>query len=141
MAKGSLIAHKPPRNWSDRDRDQALFDIARFGRRFREAEAIAVVRQRRSHTEALALVVGLDPSTPALLTSFELTEPERKEADALAGRPRIALHWNGARVAIPWMDYPELEQSANTLLPAGAVLAPPGLECDDFGLLGNCRWS
>lgn len=80
----SLLAHKPPRNWSDRDRQQAFLDLARFGRRFREAEALAVVRDRRSSTEALALVVGLDPAMPALLTSFELTETEKVQATSLA---------------------------------------------------------
>ena len=82
----SLLAQKPPRNWSDRDRDQALLDLARFGRRFREIEALAAVRERSSTAEALALVIGLDPKTLPLLTSFELTEGEKKEASHLAER-------------------------------------------------------
>lgn len=82
----SLLAHKPPQNWSDRDRQQAFLDLARFGRRFREVEALAVVRGRSSGTEALALVVGLDAATPALLTSFELTESEKRKASNLTER-------------------------------------------------------
>lgn len=82
----SLLAQKPPRNWSDRDREQALLDLARFGRRFREVEVLAAVRERPSTTEALALVVGLDPKTLPLLTTFELTESEKKEANRLAER-------------------------------------------------------
>lgn len=80
----SLLVHKPPHGWSDRDRDQALLEVARFGRRFREAEALATVRQRRSTTEALALVVGIDPMTPPLLSTFELTEEEKVTASAMA---------------------------------------------------------
>lgn len=80
----SMLVHKPPSSWSDRDREQAFLELARFGRRFREAEALAVVRARRSTTEALALVVGLDPNTPAVVTSFELTENEKKQATRLA---------------------------------------------------------
>jgi hypothetical protein len=82
----SLLLHKPCRQWSDRDREQALLQLARFGRQFRELEALAVVRDRRSNTEAMALVVGVDPKTPALLRSFVLTEPEKIEATALANR-------------------------------------------------------
>lgn len=82
----SLLVHKPATAWSDRDREQALSDLAQFGRRFRELEALAVVRDRRSQTEALALVVGVDPLTPPLLQSFVLTEQEKRAAATLADR-------------------------------------------------------
>lgn len=80
----SLLVHKPAHSWSDRDRSQALLELARLGRRFREAEALASVRDRRSSSEALALVVGIDPSLPPLLSTFELTEEEKATATALA---------------------------------------------------------
>ncbi|ESY94890.1 hypothetical protein [Mesorhizobium sp. LNHC229A00] len=80
----SLLLHKPAHQWSDRDREQALLQLARFGRQFRELEALAVVRDRRSNTEALALVVGVDPKTAPLFRSFILTEVEKVEATALA---------------------------------------------------------
>ena len=91
----SLLLHKPPQAWSDRDRDQALIEMARFGRRFRELEALAVVRDRRSETEALALVVGIDPLIPPLLQSFELTDREKKEAAALAERILSTVNGGG----------------------------------------------
>lgn len=80
----SVLLHKPAHRWSDRDREQALLQMARFGRQFRELEALAVVRDRRSNTEALALVVGVDPRTPPLLQSFVLTEAEKADAAVLA---------------------------------------------------------
>lgn len=80
----SLLLHKPSHQWSDPDREQSLLELARFGRQFRELEALAVVRDRRSSTEALALVVGVDPKTPPLFRSFILTEPEKVQATALA---------------------------------------------------------
>ncbi|MHC2075918.1 hypothetical protein [Agrobacterium tumefaciens] len=80
----SLLLHKPPHNWSDRDREQALLQLARYGRQFRELEALAVVRDRRSSTEALALVVGVDPKTPPLMRSFILTDAEKQQATVLA---------------------------------------------------------
>jgi hypothetical protein len=82
----SILLHKPANGWSDRDCEQALTEIARYGRRFRELEVLAVVRDRRSNTEALALVVGLDPSTPPLLSSFSLTEGEKVKAAHMADR-------------------------------------------------------
>lgn len=82
----SVLLHRPAHGWSDRDREQALTEVARYGRRFRELEALAVVRDRRSHTETLALVVGLDPLTPPLLRSFELTDSEKQAAAGLADR-------------------------------------------------------
>jgi len=82
----SVLLHRPARGWSDRDREEALTEIARFGRRFRELEVLAVVRDRQSHTEALALVVGLDPKTPPLMRSFILSDKEKKVAASLADR-------------------------------------------------------
>lgn len=82
----SLLLHRPARNWSDRDREEALTEIARYGRRFRELEALSVVRNRRANTEALALVVGLDPSIPPIVRSFVLSDREKTQAAGLADR-------------------------------------------------------
>jgi hypothetical protein len=91
----SILLHKPASAWSDRDREQALSELARLGRRFRELEALAVVRDRRSQTEAVALVVGVDPLVPPLLQSFELTKEEKKRAAALAERVLTTLGTGG----------------------------------------------
>jgi hypothetical protein len=80
----SILLHKPAHGWSDRDREQALTQVARYGRRFRELEALAAVRDRRSHTETLALVVGLDPLIPPLLRSFVLSDIEKQAAAGMA---------------------------------------------------------
>lgn len=88
----SLLLHKPAHGWSDRDRDQALVEMAAYGRRFRELEALAVVRDRRSSTEALALVVGIDPNIPPLLRSFILTDDEKKQATSLADEVLATLN-------------------------------------------------
>jgi len=90
----SLLAQKPAHSWSDRDREQALLEVARFGRRFRELEALATVRDRRSSTEALALVVGVDPLTPPLMRSFELTEEEKVTASSMADEVLATLAAN-----------------------------------------------
>ncbi|MDP2082004.1 hypothetical protein [Pseudotabrizicola sp.] len=119
----SMLLHRPARNWSDRDREQALTEVARYGRRFRELEALAVVRDRGSHTEALALVVGLDPLTPPLMRSFVLTELEKIAAANLADRVLATLRADNtdrqmqlaalAR-AVASLAADELEEEANT---------------------------
>lgn len=91
----SLLVHKPASSWSDRDRDQALTEMVRYGRRMRELEALAAIRDRRTETEALALVVGVDPKVPPLLQSFELSSAEKKKAAALAERLIEALAAEG----------------------------------------------
>lgn len=82
----SVLLHRPAHSWSDRDCEQALTEVARYGRRFRELEALAVVRNRRSRAETLALVVGLDPLTPPLLRSFVLSDIEKEQAAEMADR-------------------------------------------------------
>lgn len=82
----SVLLHRPAHSWSDRDREQALTEVARYGRRFRELEALAVVRNRRSRAETLALVVGLNPLTPPLLRSFVLSDREKEQAADMAER-------------------------------------------------------
>lgn len=93
----SLLLHKPAHGWSDRDRDQALVEMAAYGRRFRELEALAVVRDRRSSTEALALVVGIDPNIPPLLRSFILTDDEKKQATSLADEVLATLNLDAGK--------------------------------------------
>lgn len=88
--KGSLEAvagtlqPKPMRDWSDRNREGALSEVAKFGRRFRQAEAVALMRDRKSNTEAIALIVGIDPKKPPILQSFELSDGEKETASKLA---------------------------------------------------------
>lgn len=82
----SLLVHKPARNWTDREHDQALIELVRLGRMFRETEAVVAIRGRRAGGQALAVVVGMDPDTPALIRSFEITAAQRSAAEALATR-------------------------------------------------------
>lgn len=80
----SLLVHRPARNWNDREHDQALIELTRLGRMFRETEAVVAIRNRRAGGQALAVVVGMDPETPALIRSFEITAAQRRAAEKLA---------------------------------------------------------
>lgn len=91
----SVLLHKPARNWSDRDQEQAFVQMARYGQHFRELETLASVRNRQSNTEALALIVGVNPATSPMHTSFALTNAEKQEADALAVQLRTTLGTGG----------------------------------------------
>ncbi len=42
------------------------------------------MRDRKSNTEAIALIVGVDPKRPPILQSFELSESEKESASELA---------------------------------------------------------
>ncbi|MCC0075433.1 MAG: ATP-binding protein, partial [Rhodobacter sp.] len=83
-AVAGTLQPKPMRDWSDRNREGALSEVARLGRRFRQAEAVALMRDRKSNTEAIALIVGVDPKQPPILQSFELSESEKETASKLA---------------------------------------------------------
>jgi hypothetical protein len=80
----SLLVHKPARSWTDREEQQARFELAKLTRRFREAEALAAIKGRDPTAQAISLVVGLDPKSQPLFHSFEVTEKERRQGNRLA---------------------------------------------------------
>ncbi|RYG34715.1 MAG: hypothetical protein EON93_07640 [Burkholderiales bacterium] len=80
----SLLVHKPARNWSDRDFEQALFELAKLARRFKEAEAFARVKGREPTAQAIAVMVGLASLERPLHRSFEVTDAELSEANRIA---------------------------------------------------------
>ena len=80
----SLLVHKPPRNWSDREQEQAMFEMAKLARRFRDAEAFAAVKGRSPTARAISVVIGLDPAEKPLFHAFHVSEDEFAEADEIA---------------------------------------------------------
>ncbi len=80
----SLLVHKPARNWSDRDFEQALFELAKLSRRFKEAEAFARVKGRAPTAQAISVMVGLASLEQPLHRSFEVTDAELNEAHRIA---------------------------------------------------------
>jgi hypothetical protein len=80
----SLAANKPPRDWSDRDIDSALLEIARLALRFRQAEALVSVRGRKPTSEAFAVVVGAGGQTKTVSRQFEVSQRHRRTVETLA---------------------------------------------------------
>jgi len=80
----SLLVHKPPRSWGDRELDLAVFELAKLCQRFREAEAMAELKGREPTAQAISVMVGLDPRSRPIRQAFHVSERELAVADKLA---------------------------------------------------------
>jgi hypothetical protein len=87
----SLAANRPPRDWVDRDIDQARVEIAALAQEFVKAEGLAHVKGRRDRRHAMALYFG-DSSRPAPVTpEFDITLDQQPEVDRLVSAFRTIL--------------------------------------------------
>lgn len=96
----SLAANKPPRDWSDRDIDSALLELARMSLRFRQAEALVSVRGRKPTSEAFAVVVGAGQQTKTVSREFEISERHTGTVEALAKELADGLLSKGLRTEV-----------------------------------------
>jgi hypothetical protein len=79
----SLAANKPPRDWVDRDMDQARVEIAALAQEFVKAEGLAHVKGRRDRRHAMALYFG-DSARPSPVTrEFDIAVDQQPEVDRL----------------------------------------------------------
>ena len=79
----SLAANKPPRDWVDRDIDQARIEIAALAQEFVKAEGLAHVKGRGDRRHAMSLIFG-DPTRPSPVTSeFDIAIDQKSEVDRL----------------------------------------------------------
>uniref|UniRef100_UPI003567D698 ATP-binding protein n=1 Tax=Marinobacter sp. TaxID=50741 RepID=UPI003567D698 len=79
----SLAANKPPRDWIDRDIDQATIEIADLAQQFNRIEAFARVQGRTDKRHAVAVVVGLNGSPRPLSKEFDISAQEKKSVGEL----------------------------------------------------------
>ncbi|MDQ0142878.1 ATP-binding protein [Cupriavidus necator] len=91
----SLAAEKPPRDWVDRHIDAAILELAKFARRFREAEAFVAVQGRKAHSEAIAVVIGAGSDTKTISRSFAISDRHRKTVEAKANEVASMLEGQG----------------------------------------------
>jgi hypothetical protein len=90
----SLADNKPPRDWVDRDIDQARIEIAALAQEFVKAEGLAHVKGRRDRRHAMALYFG-DPTRPAPITpEFDIAIDQQPEVDFLVSALRAVLAKN-----------------------------------------------
>ena len=88
----SLAANRPPRDWVDRDIDQARVEIAALAQDFVKAEGLAHVKGRGDRRHAMALYFG-DPKRASPVTpEFDIAihqQPEgQSTGDSPSRRPR-----------------------------------------------------
>jgi hypothetical protein len=95
-AIASLAINRPPRDWTDRDPDQAALALADFALRFRRAEALARVNGRHPTREAMALVIGTGEAGQEVVQEFEVAERDRPQVAALAQELAKVLAQSGA---------------------------------------------
>jgi hypothetical protein len=90
-AVASLAANRPPRDWADRDIDQARVEIASLAQQFVKAESLAHVKGRRDRRRSMALYLG-DPTRPAPITpEFDIRLDQEPEVDRLVSALRAVL--------------------------------------------------
>lgn len=80
----SLLVHRPSRSWSDREHEQAQFELARLAVRFKEAEAFAGLKGRAPTSRAISVMIGVNPEDKPLVQAFAVTDTELDQADLLA---------------------------------------------------------
>ncbi|MGE4329342.1 ATP-binding protein [Diaphorobacter sp.] len=91
----SMAAERPPRDWVDRHIDAAILELAKFARRFREAEAFVAVQGRKAHSEAIAVVIGAGSDTQMISRSFAISDRHRKAVEAKADEVALMLEGQG----------------------------------------------
>ncbi len=96
----SLAANKPPRDWSDRDIDAALLEVAKFALRFRQAEALMSVRGRKPTSDAFAVVIGAGASAQTFSRQFDLSERHRAAVESLADEIAVGLAAKGLKTDV-----------------------------------------
>jgi hypothetical protein len=96
----SLAAEKPPRDWVDRHIDAAILELAKFARRFREAEAFVAVQGRKAHSEAIAVVIGAGSDTKTISRSFSISDRHRKTVEAKANEVASMLEGQGLETEV-----------------------------------------
>lgn len=99
-AIASLCINRPPRDWTDRDPDQAALALADLALKFRHAEALARVKGRRPTREAMALVIGTGEAGCEVVEEFEVAERDRPKVATLARALHDVLVRSGAERSI-----------------------------------------
>lgn len=96
----SLAAEKPPRDWGDRHIDAANLELAKFARRFREAEAFVAIKGRKAHSEAIAVIIGAGSETKMISRSFAIMDRHRQIVEFKADQVTSMLEGQGLETEV-----------------------------------------
>ena len=83
-AIASLAISRPPRDWSDRDIDEATLALTDFAIKFCRAETLIRVQGREGKREAMALIIGSGGQGRAVVREFEIQDVDRPQVVRLA---------------------------------------------------------
>ena len=90
-----LALNKPVHDWADNDPDASMLEIANFVLKFRQAETLAQIKNRKPTSEAVALMLGTGENGNTMVETFNITEHEKKEVVKLAQDVISLLDSNG----------------------------------------------
>lgn len=76
--------HLSPNSWSDMHVDEALFQLNNWATRFRQAEALASVKNRKPSREAFAVVIGSGAESKTLVRVFDVAERDKEKVTKLS---------------------------------------------------------
>jgi hypothetical protein len=91
----SLVAKKPPRDWTDLDIDAALIAVADLSLAFRRAEALITVTGRAPGREAFSVVIGSGGSSDVISKTFEVAGRDREVVSGAAVKVLEMLRSSG----------------------------------------------
>ena len=91
----SLAVHKPPKEWTDRETDQARLALADLALGFRRAEMLARVKGRDPKREAIALIVGTGETGHTIVKEFEVADHDRERIAKLSASIRQMIRQSG----------------------------------------------
>ncbi|WP_194715672.1 ATP-binding protein [Noviherbaspirillum soli] len=74
----SLVANKPPRDWTDLDIDSAVLAVSDLALAFRKAEALINVQGLGLGREAISVVIGTGGSSTVVTKTFELARRDKR---------------------------------------------------------------
>ena len=79
----SLVANKPPRDWTDQILDRAAIELAEMSQKFIRAEIFAHVKGRSDKRKAMAIFIGNNNNTTSHIKEFSVLDTDRKTIDDL----------------------------------------------------------
>lgn len=91
----SLIADKPPHDWTDPDLDRAEIGLAEMSQRFIHTELYARVKDRPKKRHSMAVLLGVNGQSEPMIREFNVADSDQTTIDALAGRVVKALNGKG----------------------------------------------
>ena len=95
-----LAVHKPPRDWADRESEQATLELAEFALKFRHAEMLAEIRGRKPNEHALGIVFGTGEQGHTVMKSFGVAASEKTEVAAMAEKMIKGLNGSGTETRL-----------------------------------------